>query len=99
MRYLIVLLAIVLTSCGPTYNSGLCPEKPILDLKPPTTLDMRQIELIVVTEDNSGAVFRELKAQNIEPVLFGLTGNNYKALSLNIDDILTYIILQKERGF
>ena len=78
------------------YKSDVCEERPKLNLVEPSPLQMRDVKFIVITDENSGAVFREMKKSEQKTVLFALDGNSYKSLSLNMDEIKNYIILLKE---
>ncbi len=70
-------------------------DKSNLSLQDPSPLKLRQVEFVVVTESTCAGVFNELKSKKIDPVIFGLTGTNYKNLAENTEDIKNYLILQK----
>jgi hypothetical protein len=71
-------------------------EKPKLRLEDPAPIVLNDVKFVVVTKENAGAVFRELEKNGDELVVFGLTGRDYKNLSMNMQEIKNYIILQKE---
>ena len=103
MKFYIPLIFSVLlvSSCG-WINEKICGkdipgyERPRLDIKDPDPIKPRKVEFIVITEKNYKEVFDELKLKGIDPVLFGLTDNNYESLSKNIYNMLIVIESQKE---
>lgn len=70
-------------------------EKPDLILPSADELNLRDIEWHIITSDNQEEVFNEIVEVGNLPVLFGITGDDYKDLSLNISDIRTYIRQQQ----
>lgn len=63
---------------------------PIID-----KIKAREFKWIIITEDNITEVFTKLKADGVDPVLFGLTDDGYVNVSLNLSDIRTLILQQK----
>jgi hypothetical protein len=51
----------------------------------------RTVEWIVLTEENFEEVFAKLRNSGKDVVLFGLTAQGYENLSLNANDLRTYI--------
>ena len=64
---------------------------PELVLPNADSVKTRSVEWIIITEENYQEVFDKLKAQGNSVALFGLTGKGYENLSLNINDLRTYI--------
>lgn len=64
-------------------------EKPELVLPSANVLDLRDTDWIVITPDNVDGVMASLPADNT--ALFALTDKGYENLSLNVNDIRTYI--------
>ena len=55
---------------------------------------MQEVKWIVVTENNYEKVFAELKKNNKDVVVFGLTDDSYEVLAMNFAQVRNYIILQ-----
>jgi hypothetical protein len=51
----------------------------------------RPVEWIIITEENYEEIFQRLKDNRREPVLIGLTDQGYENLSLNLNDLRTFI--------
>ncbi len=66
-----------------------------LDLPDPETPKMEDLNWIIITSENADEVFAKLKEQNIDPVLFGLTDDEYETLAVNFAQIRAYMIKQK----
>jgi PBP1b-binding outer membrane lipoprotein LpoB len=67
-------------------------EKTPLNLNDPDEIVLDTIKWRVVTKQNANELFEKLKEKNIDPVLIGLTDNEYEKLSLNMNKIRNYII-------
>lgn len=97
MRMLIIVLCLLLNGCAGKVGLFDDPvERLPLKVVEPTELQLHDVKFVIVHKDNAEHVFRELEKQGFEPVLFALTGPGYKALALNMQDIIKYMILQKE---
>ena len=66
-----------------------------LDLPDPETPKIEDLNWIIITSENAEEVFAKLKEQNIDPVLFGLTDDDYETLAVNFAQIRAYMIKQK----
>ena len=69
-------------------------EKPQLSLQKTDPISLRSINWMIVTPGNSEKTFREI-SKNGNPVVIGLTVENYKKLGLNLSDIKSIIRQQK----
>jgi len=67
-------------------------EKTPLNLSDPKEIKLDKVKFRAITEQNAEKVFKDLKEKNIDPVLIGLTDNDYEKLSLNMNKIRNYII-------
>ena len=67
-----------------------------LNLSEPNALKMKNVGFYIITEDNATAVFKRLKAENKEPVLIGLSSDDYINTSENLNNIKFYIIEQRQ---
>jgi hypothetical protein len=88
----VIALSLFLTNCG------LLPEKTIsiftmeksrekLNLKTPTIEEMEKLRWIVITSNNANEVFAKMKAEGLDPVLFGLSDEDYELLAKNFAQI------------
>ena len=69
-------------------------EKPALIINKPRPVKSEVVNFIVITKDNMEAKFKELGKSEKDVVVFALTDNSYKALSLSVADLRRYIIQQ-----
>lgn len=96
MRYLMIALLCLLTGCS-TLKTIVDPvERVPLNLSMPPALDMNDVEFVVIHKDNAEAIFKDLEKRGIAPVVFALTGDDYKALAVNVSEIKNYILLQRQ---
>ena len=58
-------------------------EREKLNLKKPTALELEQLRWIIITSENAEEVFKKLEEQGIDPVIFGLTDNDFQLLAKN----------------
>ena len=58
-----------------------------LDLQKPSPLQLEQIKWIIITSENAEEVFKKMEEQGIDPVLFGLTDNDYQLIAKNFAQI------------
>lgn len=70
-------------------------EKPELTLPSVDRLEMREIEWVIITEENYKEVFAELKKNGRPLAIFGLTDKGYANLGLNFSDIRALVQQQK----
>ena len=66
-----------------------------LDLPDPASPRIQDLNWVIITSENAEEVFAKLKEQNIDPVLFGLTDDDYEILAVNFAQIRAYMIKQK----
>lgn len=66
-------------------------DRPVLILPPAQQLDLKDVEWIIINEENAEEVFAQLVKDKKDPVLIGLTDDGYEVLSLNYSDIMSYI--------
>ena len=69
-------------------------EKPALIINKPRPVKSEVVNFIVITKDNMEEKFKELGKTEKDIVVFGLTNQSYKALSLSVADLRRYIIQQ-----
>ena len=100
MRIAITLLILVaLAGCTTTPQridiSTKPIEKPKLIVPEADVLNLKDIEWVIITEENYEEVWKRLEADKVEVVLFGLTDKGYETLTLNMSDIMSHIQQQK----
>ena len=66
-------------------------EKPNLILPPAQQLNLKDVEWVIINQENAEEVFAQLLEDKKDPVLIGLTDEGYEILSLNYSDIMAYI--------
>lgn len=57
---------------------------------------MSPVQFKVIHKDNAEKIFNDMESKKQEPVLFGLSGSDYKGLVINMQELKSYILIQKE---
>jgi len=70
-------------------------ERPLLVLPESAIATMREVDYLIVTEENVEAVWRELEASGKPIVLFALTSDGYENLALNSAEIIRFLSEQR----
>ena len=87
---LILVLSIFLTNCSGVKQLSIFKEevkRQELNLEKPTPLQLEQIKWIIITSENADEVFKRMEEQGLDPVLFGLTDNDYQLIAKNFAQI------------
>ena len=87
---LLLTLTIFLTSCSGVKELSIFKEevpRAKLNLEKPTPLQMEQIQWHIITSENAEEVFKKLEADGIDPVLWGLTDEDFELLAKNFAQI------------
>jgi hypothetical protein len=71
-------------------------ERTPLNLADPQPLKPSVPQWIIITPENQAQVFADLKAKNIDIVLFALTDDGYEELATDIAQIRAFIAQQRE---
>jgi hypothetical protein len=71
-------------------------ERTPLNLQPPPPLSPRTTRWIVITPENADKVWEDLKAKNIDLVLFAITDDGYEELAVTMAEIRNYINAQRQ---
>lgn len=100
MRTAIVLsLVLFVAACGATPRSidvSYTPvEKPPLVLPEVDQLVTRDVDWIVVTEENFDEIVADLKADGQSVSLFAVTGDGYEAVSVNLANVRKLVEQQR----
>ena len=88
----VIALSLLLTNCsilGEKVIKVLTQEqsREKLNLKTPTLEEMEKLRWIVITSNNAKEVFAKMQAEGLDPVLFGLTDEDYELLAKNFAQI------------
>ena len=87
---LLPILIILLTSCSSIKKLEIFKteiEREPLNLQEPILPKLEPIKWIVITSANAEEVFKKLEEQGIDPVLFGLSDNDYQLIAKNFAQI------------
>ena len=93
----LLILTTFLTSCSTVSKLDIFKtevERAPLNLPNPETPKLEQIKWVIITSENAEEVFAKLKEQGKDPVLFGLSDDDYQLLSKNFAQIRAYMIKQ-----
>ena len=102
-----LILATFLTSCSGVKQLSIFKQevkRQELNLEKPTPLQLEQIKWIIITSENAAEVFKKMEEQGLDPVLFGLTDNDYQLIAKNFAQIrnqlkITNDILDKYKEY
>ena len=106
VRHLLILTtALLISGCSflPKFGSDVKPieiktqavERTRLNLSQPAPVKSRELKWIIVTPENAEEVFKKLKDDNVDVVLFAITDEGYEQLALTMAEIRNYIAQQK----
>ena len=56
-------------------------ERAPLALEKPTIQELEKLKWIIITSKNADEVFKKMKEQGIDPVIFGLSDNDFQLLA------------------
>ena len=98
---------IFLTNCSGVKQLSIFKEevkRQELNLEKPTPLQLEQIKWIIITSENADEVFKKMEEQGLDPVLFGLSDEDYQLIAKNFAQIrnqlkLTNDILDKYKDY
>lgn len=97
--FLVLLLAVAVSGCSTVSKLDIFKtevERAPLNLSKPEAAKMENIKWVIITSDNAEEVFAKLKEQGKDPVLFGLSDDDYQLLSKNFAQIRAYMIKQQQ---
>ena len=93
-----LILTTFLTSCSTVSKLDIFKtevERAPLNLPDPETPKMEELKFIIITSENAEEVFAKMKEQGKDPVLFGLSDDDYETLAKNFAQIRAYMIQQQ----
>jgi len=100
----IIILPLLISGCASFgWNSSVKPievqtkavERTRLNLADPTPLKGRELNWIVVTPENAEEVWKRLKEENTDLVLFAITDDGYEQLALTMAELRNFIATQR----
>ena len=94
-----ILITFLISGCSTTKNLKVMTEEVErirLDLDMPPVVVLEQINWKIINEGNQEEVFAELTKANIDPVLFGLTDEDYELLQKNNVQLRNQIIRYRQ---
>jgi hypothetical protein len=83
----LVLICVLVSACNLTTNTPTF-DKPKLDISLDSGIELHDVKFTVLTEENSKIYFQNHKAT------FSLTEQDYKNLSLNVEELRQFIVKQ-----
>jgi len=103
----LLILSIFLTNCSGVKQLSIFKEevkRQELNLEKPTPLQLEQIQWIIITSENAEEVFKKMEEQGLDPVLFGLSDEDYQLIAKNFAQIrnqlkITNDILDKYKEY
>ena len=69
-------------------------ERQPLDLDKPTIQQLEELKWIIITSENADEVFKKMKEQGLDPVVFGLSDTDFQLLSKNFAQIRAHMMKQ-----
>ncbi len=94
-----LILTTLLTSCSTVQPLEIFKteiERRPLDLPLPEPAQLEQVRWIIINRENAEEVFKDLETKNIDPVLIGLTDEDYENFRKNYAQIRAYMIKQNK---
>ena len=67
-------------------------ERQPLNLDKPTIQQLEELKWIIITSENADEVFKKMKEQGLDPVVFGLSDNDFKLLAKNFAQIRAHMM-------
>jgi len=67
-------------------------ERKPLDLDKPTIQQLEELKWIIITSENADEVFKKMKEQGLDPVVFGLSDKDFQLLSKNFAQIRAHMM-------
>ena len=95
---LLTLLTFLITSCSRGVDRietvKVEVKREPLNLEKPPIPKQEELKWIIINSENAEEVFKKLEEKGTDPVLFGLTDDEYEDLAVNFAQIRNYIIQQ-----
>ena len=101
-----ILFSILFSGCGYKFMckdepqkieiKTIIEQKQKLDLPNPKPIVSKPVKWYIITPENYKHIFDKMNGEKLDLVLFGLTDDGYKNLSLNTLDIQKYLLEQQK---
>ncbi len=94
---MLILITFLISGCSSVQKLDVFStevERAPLNLPNPETPKLESINWIIITSENAEEVFAKLKEQGKDPVLFGISDDDYQLLSKNFAQVRSYMIQQ-----
>lgn len=95
----LLILTTFLTSCSTVQPLEVFKtevERRPLNLPLPAPAELEQVRWIIINRENAEEVFADLESKNIDPVIIGLTDEDYENFRMNYAQIRAYMIKQNK---
>ena len=67
-------------------------ERQPLDLDKPTIQQLEELKWMIITSENADEVFKKMKEQGLDPVVFGLSDKDFQLLAKNLAQIRAHMM-------
>lgn len=95
MKKFLMTAILLLSGCSFSGKPTPIDTKPPLNLRPAEPIKMRPVRLHVIHMGIAEKKFQEIRDGGEKPVVFALTGTDYKNLAINIQKLKSYIKTQQ----
>ena len=82
-------------SIDPIKVQTIAADKLKLNISDPAPIKPKELKWFIITPENAEQIFAELQKKSYDVVLFGLTDDGYKDLSLNFAEMRKYLLEEK----
>ena len=69
-------------------------ERQPLALEKPVIKELEKLNWIIITSENADEVFKKMEEQGVDPVIFGLSDNDFQLLAKNFAHIRAHMMKQ-----
>ena len=94
---MLILITFLISGCSSVQKLDVYStevERAPLNLPNPETPKIEDIKWIIITSENAEEVFAKMKEQGKDPVLFGISDDDYELLAKNFAQIRAFMIQQ-----
>ena len=94
---MLILITFLISGCSSVQKLDVFStevERAPLNLPNPETPKLEDIKWIIITSENAEEVFAKMQEQGKDPVLFGISDDDYELLAKNFAQIRAYMIQQ-----
>ncbi len=94
---MLILITFLISGCSSVQKLDVFStevERAPLNLPNPETPKLEDIKWIIITSENAEEVFAKMQEQGKDPVLFGISDDDYELLAKNFAQIRAYMLQQ-----